>query len=144
MGESEPDVDPFAEEPLTDEDAIEVLLIAFGRLPVDRAMRALMLADTGNLQAWLTRYALERFRYGYMQGWEEGRENLERFYEQDWRPVAESVRALARVPTQEETRAARRPLIGRSDHPGGRVEWLGTPGPGGPGKDQVRGEEGKT
>ena len=103
--------------------AVTMIREAFAHLPADRAAGALAMARTEPLVRMLTAITVTAYDAGRSVGIRQGRLELEREMEADWRPVAERVRAQAGSPSHDELQLSRWELAdGKHLYRGGPVE----------------------
>lgn len=104
--------------------AVTMIREAFAHLPAERASGAMAMANTEPMRKMLQAVTVEAYSQGQEAGVRQGRLELEREMEDDWKPIAERVRQSAGAPTLaqlNEWRAANGLNAQRADHPGGPV-----------------------
>jgi hypothetical protein len=103
--------------------AVTLLHKAYEHLPPERVAGAVSLANLEPLEQALKAITLEAYSHGLDAGVKRGRRELEREMEDDWRPIAERVRAGAGRPSQVQLQEAlRSPGNNGPEYTGGPVE----------------------
>jgi hypothetical protein len=100
--------------------AVTMIRAAFEHLPPERAAGALAMADTEPIQRMLQASVVEAYSQGREAGVRQGRLELRREMEDDWKPLSERIRNSAGTMTraERESEAERR----GGDYRGGPVD----------------------
>lgn len=79
--------------------AVTMIREAFAHLPAERAAGAMAMANTEPMRAMLQAVTVEAYSQGQEAGIKQGRLELEREMEDDWKPIAERARQSASQPS---------------------------------------------
>ncbi len=100
--------------------AVAMIRAAFEHLPAERAAGALAMANTEPIRRMLQASVVEAYTQGSEAGRRQGRLELEREMEDDWKPISERVRNSAGTMTHAEKELAAERCGGT--YPGGPLE----------------------
>lgn len=101
--------------------AVTMIQAAFAHLPAERAAGAMAMANTEPMRTMLQAVTVEAYSQGQEAGVRQGRLELEREMEDDWRPIAERVRQSASQPSVDDRKQAQMDAFFR------QPEYLGGP-----------------
>src|SRR5690349_9596202 len=97
---------------------------AFAHLPADRAAGAMAMAQLEPMARMLTAITVTAYDAGLQNGVRQGRLELEREMEDDWRPVSERIRQSAGAPSKADRERYEREAVIQTNavYTGGPVE----------------------
>jgi hypothetical protein len=101
--------------------AVTMLRAAYAHLPAETVAGAIVKADLEPMVRILTAITVTAYEEGRKRGVTQGRLELEKEMEEDWRPVAERIRAGAGSPSYDDLEQRWRET-GASTYFGGPVE----------------------
>lgn len=116
-------------EAAADHIAVTMIREAFAHLPAERRAGALAMAKTEPMSRMLRAITVEAYSQGQEAGVRQGRLELEREMEDDWKPIAERARQSARAPSVEDRRRYQQEAVIQQIARQGGIEYRGGPVP---------------